>query len=316
MSKRSHERGAALLTVLLLVAVMATVSALALERLTLAARLNGGAAALEQGRLYALAAEELAMQRIARIAGEERTTLTGNWHGRRFAVPLPQGSGTIQVSDGGNCFNLNSLVTDPATGGGAPRPLAQAQFTTLMTTLGIDAGQAGRIAATTTDWIDADSLSQVNGDDSTAAPNRPMSDAGELAAIPGMTPALWQRLRPWVCALPTSDLSPININTLLPEQAPLLVMLVGERLNVAAARAHLSARPADGYASALAFWTSGALRTTPPPPDAAAQVQVKTRWFRLHSSVRIGDSALGVRSLIDANGSTPRVVRRAWTEIE
>jgi general secretion pathway protein K len=316
MTRRQSERGAALLTVLLLVAVMATLSALALERLTLAARLNGSAAAMDQSRLYALAAEQLAMQRISLIAGPERTTLAGNWHGRRFTVPLPQGSGAIRVTDGGNCFNLNSLVADPATGGSATRPVAVTQFVTLMTTLGIDSGQAPRIAAASADWIDADSLSQPGSPGETASPNRPMSDAAELAAVPGMTPALWQRLRPWVCALPTSAMSPININTLLPEQAPLLVMLVGPTLNVTTARAQLAARPADGYASVLAFWNSGALASAQPVGDAASQVQVRTRWFRLHSNVQIGDSSLAARSLIDAGGDQPRVVRRAWMESE
>jgi general secretion pathway protein K len=316
MTGRTSERGAALLTVLLLVAVMATVSALTLERLTLAARLNGSAAALDQARLYTLAAEQLAVRRIAGLAQQERTTLGGGWQGRRFTVPLPQGTGAIRVSDGGNCFNLNSLVTDPQTGNSAARPLAQAQFTQLMTTLGIDAAQTDRIVAATTDWIDTDSLAQVNGEDSDLSPNRPMSDASELAAVPGMTGALWQRLRPWVCALPSNDLSPININTLLPEQAPLLIMLTGDRLSLSAARDLLASRPADGFASALAFWNSGALATLRPPTDAAAQVQVKTRWFRLLSDVTISDTALNARSLIDAGGPVPRVVRRAWIESE
>ena len=45
MNRRpAHERGAALLTVLLLVAVMAVIAATALDRLTLATRIAGSAA--------------------------------------------------------------------------------------------------------------------------------------------------------------------------------------------------------------------------------------------------------------------------------
>ncbi len=56
---KPSERGAALLTVLLLVAVMSVVTAGALERLTLGVRLAGNAAALDQARAYAYAAETL-----------------------------------------------------------------------------------------------------------------------------------------------------------------------------------------------------------------------------------------------------------------
>ena len=66
--------------------------------------------------------------------------------------------------------------------------------------------------------------------------NTLFADAGELRAVAGMSPALYRRLRPWLCALPTSDLSPINLNTLSPEQAPLLAMLAPGQLGVERAR--------------------------------------------------------------------------------
>jgi general secretion pathway protein K len=54
------ERGAALLTVLMLVSVMAVLSASALERLRLATRIAANAGAIDQARAYALAAEDFA----------------------------------------------------------------------------------------------------------------------------------------------------------------------------------------------------------------------------------------------------------------
>ncbi|MDQ2892789.1 MAG: type II secretory pathway protein, partial [Pseudomonadota bacterium] len=53
----ARERGAALLTVLLLVAVIAVLAGTALERLRLTTRLAGNAAAGAQARAYAEAAE-------------------------------------------------------------------------------------------------------------------------------------------------------------------------------------------------------------------------------------------------------------------
>ena len=318
-----NEQGAALLTVLLLVAVMAVVSATAVERLTLATRLAGSAAAIEQARHFTLAAEALALRRIeTQLAESEgQVTADGDWIDKPFTLPLPGGSATMTVSDGANCFNLNSLVAEATVGGNTIRPLAVEQYVALMQALGIERGVADRIAASSGDWIDADQIdSPLGAEDSTYArgptayrsANRAMVDASELTAVAGVTPQLAQRLKPWVCALPVNDLSPINVNTLLPEQAPLLQMLVPARLSPAQARSHLAARPAGGYGSVNRFWSAPTLGGLVPSGDAASQVKLTTRWFRLRTTVRLGDVTLASESLIDAGEPPARVVRRKW----
>ena len=66
------ERGAALLTVLLLVAVMAVITATALDRLRLSTRLAVNGAAMAQARAYSLAAEGIARFPYLSIAGKRR----------------------------------------------------------------------------------------------------------------------------------------------------------------------------------------------------------------------------------------------------
>ena len=66
-----RERGAALLTVLLLVAVIAVMAAAGLEKLRLATRLGGNAVALEQARAYAQAAETLATTHITALLRQD-----------------------------------------------------------------------------------------------------------------------------------------------------------------------------------------------------------------------------------------------------
>lgn len=314
------ECGAALLTVLLLVAVMAVISATALERLTLATRLAGNAAAMEQARLYQLAAERIALTRIAPLVSGEQTTLAGDWHGRERSVPLPQGTASLRVTDGGNCFNVNSLVARES--GGALRPQAMEQFIALMLAIGIDQASAQRIAGATADWIDTDQTANPAGAEDAAysdgrrTPDAPIADAGELAHVARMTPAHWRRLAPWLCALPDGELSPINVNTLLPEQAPLLAMLVPGRLTAAQAAAQISSRPLGGWGSVMRFWQSPALGGIAPPGDTASQIRLKTRWFRLQSRVAVGNSILVAESLLDTEGESPRVVRRRWGSAE
>ena len=112
MRRSESERGAALLSVLLLVAVMAVIAAVMLERLSLATRLAANSQAMIQARLYALSAEAVAATRIKALVAlsPERTIDPRGLLGRDFVLPLAAGSVTIRIEDAGNCFNLNSLV--------------------------------------------------------------------------------------------------------------------------------------------------------------------------------------------------------------
>ena len=65
---RGKEEGAALLTVLLLVAVISVLAMSALDKLTIATRLAGNMSAMDQSRAYAQAGELVAASRIASIA--------------------------------------------------------------------------------------------------------------------------------------------------------------------------------------------------------------------------------------------------------
>ena len=326
------ERGGALLTVLLLVAVMAVIAATALDRLTLATRIAGSAATVDQGRAYSFAAEQIALRRVADLVGRDpaKLTLAGNWLGRDFTLPLPGGEGRAKLSDANNCFNLNSLVAETVPGKFSQRSGSMRQFGELMTLLGIDAGEAQAVAGATADWIDSDSNDGPLGAEDNVyrslpgaylAANRKMADVSELRAVRGVTPKIYARLKPWVCVLPVTDPVRLNVNTLAPEQAPLVAMLLPGELTLADARAALAARPAGGYGSSVRFWEAAALERFDPPTDVAEQAGVTSRWLTLTTNVTMGDGFLTAVSLIDANGGAPSagqappvIVRRDWGE--
>lgn len=323
---KPNERGAALLTVLMLVAVMAVVTATALERLTLATKLAGNAAALDQARAYSYAAETLAAAKIGDLieAQGNRTTLQGDWNGKPFTLPIPGGLGTATVTDGGNCFNVNSLVSGGGSDGVsnfAARPVADSQFRALMELLGIDPGAAQLIAAATIDWLDSDDVPQPNGAESDAylqgavpyrTANQLMADPSELRVVRGMTPAIYAKLRPWICALPEAELSPINGNTLLPAQAPLFAMLLPGKLSVGQARELLARRPASGYQSTTEFWSVPASGGVSPLGEVSAQVVMKTRWFVVESDIELAGASVRETALYDAEEQPVRLVRRSW----
>ncbi|WP_235957626.1 type II secretion system minor pseudopilin GspK [Sphingopyxis microcysteis] len=334
MRRAPGERGAALLTVLLLVAVMAVIAATALDRLTLATRIAGSAATVDQGRAYSFAAEQIALRRVADLVGRDpaKLTLAGDWLGRDFVLPLPGGEGRAKLADANNCFNLNSLVAETAPGRFSQRAGSMRQFGELMTLLGIDAGQAQAIAGAAADWIDSDSNEGPLGAEDNAyrampgvylPANRKMADVSELRAVRGVSPKIYAQLKRWICVLPATEPVRLNVNTLAPEQAPLIAMLLPGEITLGDARAALAARPAGGYGSSVRFWEAAPFEGFDPPTDVAEQAGVTSRWLSLTTNVTMGDGFLTAVSLIDANGGAPSaglapptVVRRDWGEAD
>ncbi|MBN8846821.1 MULTISPECIES: type II secretion system minor pseudopilin GspK [unclassified Sphingomonas] len=319
-----RERGAALLTVLLLVAVIAVMAAAGLEKLRLATRLGGNAVALEQARAYAQAAETLATTHITALLRQDasRVTLAGGWSGRPIALPLPEGTAVARVTDGGNCFNLNSLVTHGPDGRYTAYTPAVDQFARLMRLIGVSNGES--IAAAAADWIDSDDTPLPGGaEDAAYLGGQPgyrtagtlMADPSELRAVAGVTAESYAKLRPWICALPRAERSRINVNTLTPEQAPLLAMLLPDGSGMAGARAILMRRPPGGYANRDAIWKPAAQAGISADPLAADQADVTSRWFALRVEVTVRGTTMQERGLIDASALPARLVSRQWGEL-
>ncbi|WBH16293.1 type II secretion system minor pseudopilin GspK [Sphingomonas radiodurans] len=316
------ERGAALLTVLILVAVIAVMAATALERLRLSTRLTANAVALDQARGLAYAAEALATGRVTDLLRQSpsRVTLDGGWSNRPYTIPLPNGIATARVSDGGNCFNLNSLVTD-LDGMYVADPTTVVQFARLARLLNVPGGEA--IAAAAADWIDSDDQALGTGAEDSAytglaTPYRTagtlMVDSSELRAVTGVTAEAYQKLRPWLCTLPRAARSSININTLTPEQAPLVAMLLPDTLGIGQAAAGLLRRPPGGFSDTQDFWKIFAASGVTADPAAEQQTGITTKWFDLRITVNVAGSDVEERALIDASTLPAQLVSRQWGE--
>ena len=321
----ARERGAALLAVLLLVAVTGAIAAAAMEGLRLSRAVAANAAALDQARADADGVEQLALltldDQIARSPG--RTTLEGGWNGAVRQLEMPGGA-TVQlrVRDGGNCFNVNSVVEGEQQSALIRRPSGVAEFMGLMMVLGAGEADARRIAEAAADWVDTDNVPGPGGAEDEAYADAPepyrtannfFAEPGELRALVGMTPDLYRRLSPYLCALPTSDLSPINLNTLTPDQAPLLAMLAPGQLSLEKARSLIAGRPTGGWGSQVEFWRLDTMRSLAIPLDIQLQPQLRTRWFALDLSVRVGESEYDETALADARLQPSQIVWRRWS---
>lgn len=304
-----HERGAALLGVLLLVAIMAVLAGLMLDRLGLATRLAGNAQAQAAARRALAEGEVRLLARLAQLGGALHRAERGGW-------AVPRGQIAWQLAPGGNCFNVNALVDAAPDGALRARPAGLLELRALMASLGIPADQAGPLAAAMADWIDSDALSLPDGAEDVdyarlATPyrtaGRPLVAVGELRAVRGMTGAFYARLAPWLCALPEVGSSPIALGSLVPGQGRLLAMFAPDALSVARAEQIIAQAPPGGYrdlASALGL-AQGL---------ATGEIVLTDRWLRARLVATIDSQALEEELLIDAGTTPPRIAGRSWGE--
>src|ERR1700751_3623177 len=120
---------------------------------------------------------------------------------------------TAQLEDLQGRFNLNNLVKQDGT----PDPVAVTAFQQLLGAVGLEPKWAGYMV----DWIDRDIVPSVpaGAEDSVylgqsppyRTPNRYITSASELLALPGFGRDRYLKLAPYVTALPYG--SPLNICT-------------------------------------------------------------------------------------------------------
>ncbi len=326
-----RERGVALLTVLLLVAVMTLLLVAVLDDIRFGLRRAGNAQAVAQAQWHALGTEAMAMAQIRRLARRDggRTTLEGGWNGRAFLFPTGDGPGAgfvrVRIGDGTACFNLNSVVEGAVEqwrryDGGVQQYLA------LLQALEVPANRAQALADALVDWIDSDQVRNASGaEDADYAGRRGgyrtggalLSEVSELRAIAGYDAATYARLRPHVCALPAAELSPVNVNTLEEDDAVILSMLTANAVAPEEARRILATRPPQGWRDLEDFRSHPALQAASGSADFMQQVELHTRYFALHSEVEHAGAEVVLSALLehDAAGGV-RLLTRRWTPDE
>jgi len=315
----------ALLTVLLLVAVMAVVAVALLDDVRFSVRRTLNAETGAQAQWYADGAETLARRRIGRLAAMDpnRTPLTPDWNGAAFTLSIDGGTLTTVVRDGQACFNLNSVVewTGDRLAG---RAAAAARLMALGRAVGVEERRMAIIVDSLIDWMDTDAAARPLGAEDgayagLAEPYRtggvPLAEASELRTVRGVDHETYARLRPHLCALPT-DRSLINVNTLAAADAPLLVMLTDAGLDLPRARAVIVARPTGGWPDVAAFWSQPGLRGVEAPPGAREQTTVRTDFFRVRIDVDHGGVHAVRTALVEARpaGHARTVIRRWMAE--
>ncbi|MEO0882949.1 MAG: type II secretion system minor pseudopilin GspK [Pseudomonadota bacterium] len=265
MKRRQDEAGAALISVLLMVSIMAAI-AVAMTDVGLRS-LSRASIADERARVswQITGAEEAGIVALNDLLEATQGELSVDNPSLAQPITFAAGGGSIvgQLEDATNCFNVNAMaglgeVEDDV----AEQPVAIRAYRDLLLSLELSEFEVEALTDALLDWLDADSTPRIAGAEdgyylSQSPPYRtsgqPMVDVSELRSVLGYDAEVLEVLHPLLCVRDNTDLGPFNINTLDERHSPLLVMLLGGSINIQEAVDLLSRRPFGGWSQVDAF---------------------------------------------------------------
>lgn len=306
------QRGVALITVLLVVAIVTVVCAGMIARQQLSIRGTANQAQARQAWHYALGGEALAKSILRRdLQASEGTGqsavdhLLEPWAMPQPAYDLDEGQGQVQVriEDLAGRFNLNSLVQEQQA-----NAAAVAQFRRLLLRLQITEPYAERLV----DWLDSDQqpTGEFGAEDNAyllldppyrTAGSR-MEDLSELRLLLGMRDEDFQRMAPYVTALPPD--TPLNINT----ASAMVLSSLADSLSPSAAESLVKIRQAAPFRDTASFMAQPALGGG---QLQGTNIAVTSQFFQVVSEVRLADRRLALVSRVrrEENGDVRVLLR-------
>ncbi len=310
-----RERGVALITAILLVA-LGTILAVSMGyQNAMTARRAEATYALDQSVLLAEGGEALAGYALR----ESLKGATQVYPGQPWSMPygpvevIPGVTLHAQLEDMSGRFNLNKLVTK----NGVIDEQARARFQQLLQILGLESKWADEIA----DWIDADQIPQPEGAEDSVylsqnppyrAANRYITSPSELLALPGFGRDRYLRLAPFVTALPYDG---SNIN-LCSASGPVLDALgpPGQRQFSTMSPQDLAKQRANGCFPTKTEFDAGFGGDRASQGFSDQMVAETSNYFRLTSVITIGTTQFALYSLlVRQDPAHVRVFQRSFT---
>ncbi|EKE77562.1 type II secretion system minor pseudopilin GspK [Gallaecimonas xiamenensis] len=313
-----RQRGVALITVMLILAIMVVVAAGIGGRLGINIRRTGNQIGQHQAYFYALSGEAFAKLALHRLLKEEdgELNLSQDW-AKPQAFPVEGGSIKGQIRDGHGCFNLNSLQGD----NDQDRQSHRKAFQALLEALEVDSFEAETVSYSLADWLDDDSRLDASFGAEDAeyqgrefpylAANGLMTDVSELRMVNGVTAAIYLKVRPYVCVLDDNSFE-VNVNTLPSDRAAVLAAVLTP-LTLSDAEGILGARPEEGFDSLDQVWEEPALASLQDPlPGAKEALVLKSDRYFVSLEGRFQDRPMYMESLLkkDDNNKLTTLWRR------
>ena len=302
MTRVDRQRGVALLTALLVVALATVLLAGILDDSNSGLARTRNLVRAQQADALAAGLEEWALQVLLRDLANDgpRDYRDDSWAGGIPPTDVPGGKVTGRMTDLGGRFNLNNLVVN-----GARDAVAAERYARLLRALKLDPA----IAESTIDYLDPDIDREIDGaedqhyllqDPPRRAANRAMAHASELRLVRGVTREAWAALAPHVVAVPAGTV--VNVNTATP---PVLMSLAEGLGEAAAKRLAENARYQDisGFIAEL-----GQLGL---PPVTAAGIGISSEYFLARADLQLDGIPFGYSSIVERREGRLRVIARA-----
>jgi general secretion pathway protein K len=308
MKAPGKERGVAIITAVLVVAIATVIGVGLMWQATLDIRRTEAALAADQGLLYMQGAEAWAADILRQDLVESPNTdnLSEAWAVQ--LPPLPVEGGTIEgrLEDLQGRFNVNNLVNPDGT----ENALARAQFERLLAVLEIDPALAGAVV----DWLDpdADLRFPSGGEDATYAgadppyltANATITSTSELMAVAGFDRDIYTRLAPYITALPIG--TKLNVNT----ASDVVLSSLSDDIDIGTAGSLVEER-AGGEFQDIDATFDGLV-----DPDVLRTIDGVSEHFLLTATVTLGTNQLTMRSVLqrDPSGITRALFRSLGVE--
>lgn len=309
MRNRHYHSGTALVTALLIVALASVIATSMLKKQHVDIRRADNMIKGDQAALYLRAGENWVRQLLLQdLAKGKIDSLKDNWAKIDSSIEIDNGTIQIQVEDLQGKFNLNNLLNNE---GRVSKPDID-NFRRLLAVLKLDT----ELTQPVLDWIDADiNISLPTGAEDQEylalkqayrAANAPFVSVSELLLVKGVTRIAYDKLVPYLSALP--ERVTININTL---SIPLLAAVLNTNLDEA--EIVFRQRPPQGYKSIAEFRGEQALAG-----KKVEGIGVESQFFKTRVIVELGRYNVSQTSLIarDNKGTElPRVIQRSRAEL-
>jgi general secretion pathway protein K len=302
----SHQRGVAIIMVLLIVALATVLATYLAQQQQLWQRQVESQFDRAQARRLGVAGIDWAR---AVLADDARANTTDNdsemWALRLPAMPVDNGEVIGVIEDRQGLFNLNNLVRN-----GQSSAPDIAQFQRLLGLLGLP----GDLAVALADWMDSDSDTQYPGGAEDAyylslpqpyrSANRQLVELGELSRVKGFDGPSIERLRPFVSVLPLSQ--PVNVNF---APAEVLSAMIPD-MNLSNARMMVQQRRGKPYSDVADF------KQRFPRNDIEINdmdFSVTSNFFWVTGRARVANSQVTTQALLQRSAGWPMVV---WQSIQ
>ena len=328
MTAPNHaERGAALLTVLMIVAAMSVAALAITTSVTNATQRARALDAQAQLALYAVSAEEVAKARMADVLAPLENRLHADLPGlgEPQIIPVNDGAFRVVATDKTNCFDINLLTKPSGEGDLIANAEVQAAYQDLLTAA-IEGGYASDMVAlvsSLTDWMDENSVPGSGGAEdsyylsespSYRTSNQKLESLDELRGIRGYNLDVLSRILPVICALPESanaSTRKLNINTLEEQHAPLLRAVFTDALTLEDARTLILSRPQGGWSDVQALMEDPIVQRIDPSRVKLDELGLVSSLIEVSANVSYRGYDMTMRYLFEAVPGRPiRTLRR------